>query len=886
MSTLGSPLHIVLPAGILCAGMLLPSTGLAVLNGNHAQDCDYPSVLRLRSFRDPGNLCTASYVGGRVLITAAHCFDIVGYRIELEDLYELTGETPTHSSCQSDADCPTVNIGGEEHPLQCNFGGSCDDPDKGLSNRFTVATFGESYEPEGREHPQRSVKISYCRVHPEWVSGSENNLVDFAYCILAEEPDLQPIPMIMPCEVEAFINADHDLELAQVGFGDGGLDGASGRKRWATAQTNGVTLSGQATPIFTASFTDFTPGPAAKGDSGSPLLIKLPPPHNTWRILGVVVKSTVVVPHWPHLEWMHQDPEVVASKILPCHDVDGTWNPTAACAGFPLNPGSGAGEWSQAPLACFTPDVGGLEASCGEPFGGSPLPPGRLDPGSPDTPQATGPAQQPLPPLQGPEPEQAGCSTTPQPGAMGLLGLLGLLFLGGVQSRRRSRILGSMLLCGSALMSSGCSDDGGGSGDDELGDETGGEPSVPVVLNPELHHTHSGLWLEGAGYDQLAVGHVARIVGDLACCEDIVLAGSLDPDVELRFGGGSTEQGLTFLEDRSPQAYAMARPGEGLLDVALADLNADGRNDLLALTSGAELAVRLGRAPGEDQLYFEPVQRYPVSTGGSGTPQHMVVGRLTCDDLLDVVLTAPAGPGVVLVAQTGAGVFGAPSFVETPYEHNIDDNLNGGPADVALGDFDGEGAMDIVTVNDNGTVTILEQSGCDSGVDSVQTHEAFVHVGISCGEEAGCVTDTRSAHLSTEDLYCTTTLDDITVAWADRIASYCNPGDGFESITPNNHTLDWDINGVGKPSLSAIDGLFWWPAKSALYVLNSRRLIRLLAPNETYISDVPPQVTALNSLAIPGELVLGKHNGGTTGWWNRLVWVGREGQDTALGFSR
>src|SRR5690606_5358916 len=71
----------------------------------------------------------------------------------------------------------------------------------------------------------------------------------------------------------------------------------------------------------------------------------------------IVITPLFAVASWQLMAWMHENPEVVASNILPCHEPDGTWAPTEICGGFPLAPGDGTGDWSFGPKACHSENV-------------------------------------------------------------------------------------------------------------------------------------------------------------------------------------------------------------------------------------------------------------------------------------------------------------------------------------------------------------------------------------------------------------------------------------------------------------------------------------------------------------------------------------------------
>jgi hypothetical protein len=166
---------------------------------------------------------------------------------------------------------------------------------------------------------------------------------DFAYCILAQEPDVEPIPIIMHCEVDEFLDGSYTLDVAAVGFGyaaNMGMGNESGRKRWSSASTKTTTsITSAHSLFFLGQFTTFDPGYPVDGDSGGPLFLKLP--DGSWRVLGINVTAGGtaggVIPPWKFVEWMLTDDEVLdqIDALIPCHDDDGTWAPGPGCESFP-----------------------------------------------------------------------------------------------------------------------------------------------------------------------------------------------------------------------------------------------------------------------------------------------------------------------------------------------------------------------------------------------------------------------------------------------------------------------------------------------------------------------------------------------------------------------
>lgn len=231
--------------------MLLSNDAWAIIGGNESATCDWPSVVILQARDD--SICTGVYIGGRIVLTAAHCDDGNGLYYNHDEIHEYTGVLPAPSLCESDAECPSVEIDGQLIAMECDdeFGehpspeGSCYLPDETFhySNFALEVSFGEAYPQHGTEQPYNSIPIQYCKVFDE-AEGSGFDPDDFAYCILAQEPDVEPVPIMMHCEVDEFLDGSYDLDLVAVGFGDATneMEGEqanadkSGRKRWASTE--------------------------------------------------------------------------------------------------------------------------------------------------------------------------------------------------------------------------------------------------------------------------------------------------------------------------------------------------------------------------------------------------------------------------------------------------------------------------------------------------------------------------------------------------------------------------------------------------------------------------------------------------------------------------
>jgi hypothetical protein len=122
-------------------------------------------------------------------------------------------------------------------------------------------------------------------------------------------------------------------------------------------------------------------------------------------------------------------------------------------------------------------------------------------------------------------------------------------------------------------------------------------------------------------------------------------------------------------------------PGEYPTALATADLDADGRLDLLALTADG-LAVLLNRGHGQ---FAAPLVQ-PVNVLGEGA---IAVGDLDGDSHLDCALAGEQSGTIEVLFGSGDGHF----------EHGVSLPVGGVPQSVALGDLDDDGDLDIAAAN-------------------------------------------------------------------------------------------------------------------------------------------------------------------------------------------
>jgi hypothetical protein len=165
---------------------------------------------------------------------------------------------------------------------------------------------------------------------------------------------------------------------------------------------------------------------------------------------------------------------------------------------------------------------------------------------------------------------------------------------------------------------------------------------------------------------------------------------------------------LEALEDRTALSFLPVTTFPVGIDpraVTVADFNHDGKPDLAVFnlgpsstsTSQNTLSVLLGNGDGSFQQ--------AVSTNVPSSFPSVAVGDFNGDGLPDVALPiagSGALPTVAVLLGKGDGSF-QPNVLLT--------SVGQSPLSVAVGDFDGNGALDLVTANSNGTLSVLLGNG-------------------------------------------------------------------------------------------------------------------------------------------------------------------------------
>ncbi|MDE1160633.1 MAG: chitobiase/beta-hexosaminidase C-terminal domain-containing protein [Acidobacteriaceae bacterium] len=191
-------------------------------------------------------------------------------------------------------------------------------------------------------------------------------------------------------------------------------------------------------------------------------------------------------------------------------------------------------------------------------------------------------------------------------------------------------------------------------------------------LNPAtlaLGFSASGIFKTGNQPGGVAV---ADLNGDGK--QDIVIANNGDETISVLLGNGdgTFQPGVTYsTNDFFPDG------------VAIADLNGDGRLDLVISNYGGTVAVLLGNGDGT----FQAAKNYAAG-GGLDNP---VLADFNHDGKLDIVVSVPAGNAVSVLLGNGDGSF--QNGVLYPMGNYV--------RQVEVGDFNGDGNVDLVATNNN-----------------------------------------------------------------------------------------------------------------------------------------------------------------------------------------
>ncbi|MGH7332399.1 MAG: FG-GAP repeat domain-containing protein [Candidatus Rokuibacteriota bacterium] len=187
---------------------------------------------------------------------------------------------------------------------------------------------------------------------------------------------------------------------------------------------------------------------------------------------------------------------------------------------------------------------------------------------------------------------------------------------------------------------------------------------------------------------QVEGGPTAVAVGDFTRgSSDLVVTNGRSNSVTILLGNG---QGGFSVAPDSPIAV-----GNGPQAVAVGDFTSDGNRDLAVVNAGSRtVTILLGNGQGQ----FSQAQGSPVGAGSN--PQGTAVGDFTRDGNLDLAVVDAVSGTLTILLGDGFGQFGQAAGSPIAVGFN--------PLAVAVGDFTGDGALDLAVANaDASNVSVL-----------------------------------------------------------------------------------------------------------------------------------------------------------------------------------
>lgn len=260
------------------------------------------------------------------------------------------------------------------------------------------------------------------------------------------------------------------------------------------------------------------------------------------------------------------------------------------------------------------------------------------------------------------------------------------------------------------------------------------------------------LWVSKDGSFRLAIQDFSDI-GNMTALAVADVNGDGRPDVVISNGKDSAS-GIRVLLNSGDGTLAPdvtyaseSAAGLGPVSVTVADLNGDGRPDIIAANANSGTVSVLSNKG--DGTFAAPVI-YPAGI----RPVAVAVGDLNGDGFPDLVVADASGNSVLVLLNKGDGSFAAPVSLI----------VGSHPVALSLADVDGDGQLDII-VADQGDNTIAVLSGHGDGSFAAA---AFHQTGAQPG------------WIAAEDLKGTGLLDLVSDNYSDgSVSLFANTGRGF-----------------------------------------------------------------------------------------------------------
>jgi hypothetical protein len=229
----------------------------------------------------------------------------------------------------------------------------------------------------------------------------------------------------------------------------------------------------------------------------------------------------------------------------------------------------------------------------------------------------------------------------------------------------------------------------------------------PSYGGTELLNSGNGTFVQGRSFfdwggqspNAMAVGDIngdgkLDIVFANQDTSDPVVSGTWTGSVTVELGNG---QGGFVPPSGTPNGYEIIFPS-AVVSLALADVDGSGKPDIVAVTAGG-LSMYVARNMGNG--YFGDAQAYGIPGGSAFSGYQVATADFNGDGKPDIFVTDSQLNSVSVLLNNGDGTFAAAQTY----------SVGGSPTALAVGDFNRDGNLDLVTANANSTVSVLLNNG-------------------------------------------------------------------------------------------------------------------------------------------------------------------------------
>lgn len=206
--------------------------------------------------------------------------------------------------------------------------------------------------------------------------------------------------------------------------------------------------------------------------------------------------------------------------------------------------------------------------------------------------------------------------------------------------------------------STGCPDPGPGSE----------QPTEGGPLDPGENAGYRGV-LGGtnlpAAYTIVRAGQVDLPDAD-GCCSDYVVAGPAQNHVRVLIGA-NPPHGVVFLSEFPDQIFEMGPDGVGIEDVVVDDYDEDGHDDVLALRSDGVVGIRRGLgASAPAPVLSDTLLEVSMNMGNFTAGRALALAELNCDGKRDLLAIVTNGDRLHAAAAGPGDTFVPPMNIEVP----------------------------------------------------------------------------------------------------------------------------------------------------------------------------------------------------------------------------